>query len=261
MSDSDDDSVPPPPPPPALLSADKSQVSEIKLSENSTNLRPAPPPPMANRNQALNKDVHTEKVAPPVRPQLKATTITAAAAPLKSKQNGGNLLFSILDKMETTNKFRESNVSHVTEADKVKSMVMDQVHAYESEIKDKIGEFLLNKELNEITIDTTNDPQAAYIIHDTVTNEFPELVSTSVGTYDDRRVIVYRKGYQPQELTLYTIEGTITKGSKKSSASAVINPPPELAARLIKVNTVKRDRREVSDIIAEKEKKRKINMS
>ncbi len=260
MSDSEDDSVPPPPPPPAPLYTDKPQVSEIKVSENTTNFRPAPPPPMANRNQTLSKDAHTEKVAP-AKPQLKATTTTAAAAPLKSKQNGGNLLSSILDKMETTNKFRESNVSHVTEADKVKSMVMDQVHAYESEIKDKIGEFLLNKELNEITIDTTNDPQAAYIIHDTVTNEFPDLVSTSVGTYDDRRVIVYRKGYQPQELTLYTIEGTITKGSKKSSASAVINPPPELAARLIKVNTVKRDRREVSDIIAEKEKKRKINMS
>ena len=258
MSDSDDDSVPPPPPPP---SADESLVSKTKVSENMTKFRPAPPPPMASRNQALNKDAPSEKVVN-VGPPLKAPTSNVATAPLKSKPSGGNLLFSILDKMETTNKFRDSNASHVTEADKVKSIVMDQVHAYESEIKDKIGEFMLNKELNEITIDTTNDPQAAYIIHDTVTNEFPELVSTSTGTYDDRRVIVYRKGYQPQELTLYTIEGTVTKGSKnKSSASAVINPPPELAARLIKVNTVKRDRREVADIIAEKEKKRKINIS
>jgi hypothetical protein len=252
MADSDDDYIPPPPlSEPVAPSVDKPQTTDAPKGMN-TFKPPAPPPPTASRNQIVSKNTSNEKVLN-AGPQSKPT-VTATA-----KQNGANHLFSILNKMEATNKFRDANASHTTAADKVKASVMDQVHAYESEIKEKIEELLSNKELNEITIDTTNDPQAAYIIHDTIANEYPELVSTSVGAHDDRRVIVYRKGYQPQELTMYTIEGTVTKGSKsKSSASAVINPSPELAAKLIKVNTVKRDRREVADIIAEKEKKRKL---
>ena len=78
--------------------------------------------------------------------------------------------------------------------------VVDYFKELEVKIRAQLDAFAEDPELNELRLDPM-DKDERYVVHDVIT-DYPDLLSTAVGDYDERHVVVYRKGFQPQGVDL-----------------------------------------------------------
>ena len=78
--------------------------------------------------------------------------------------------------------------------------VVDYFKDLEVKIRAQLDAFAEDPELNELRLDPM-DKDERYVVHDVIT-DYPDLLSTAVGDYDERHVVVYRKGFQPQGVDL-----------------------------------------------------------
>jgi predicted RNA-binding protein Jag len=71
---------------------------------------------------------------------------------------------------------------------------VNSFQALENRIREQLKIFE-NPETMEFRFEPM-DKDGRYVVHDVV-DEYPELMCTAVGDYDERHVVVYRKGFVP----------------------------------------------------------------
>jgi len=162
----------------------------------------------------LKKPAQVQRSAPP-----QAAPAAPKPAPAKA-----SLLQSLSARVVDSEPTRKA----VAVAEKAKiATVVDFFKDLESKVRAQLDQFSVNPELNELRLDPM-DKDGRYVVHDVVT-DFPHLLSTAVGDYDERHVVVYRVGHQPAGVDLsalhpseYSRKGVTKKRSEVDITAPVI---------------------------------------
>jgi hypothetical protein len=73
---------------------------------------------------------------------------------------------------------------------------MDRYLALEKRIRTELSVFETDPTFMELRLEPM-DKDGRYVVHDVVT-DFENLLSVAIGDYDERHVIIYRKGHTPE---------------------------------------------------------------
>lgn len=100
--------------------------------------------------------------------------------------------------------------------------------------------------------------------------DHPDLVSANVGQYEERHVVVYRKGHQPADVEASGCSAAPPEMQQRlqarkaaafrsaaAAAAAAVQAHPQLEAKLVKISGEKRDRRTIGEIQEEILKRKK----
>jgi hypothetical protein len=133
----------------------------------------------------------------PMQVPRSAPSQAASAAPPKPAPAKASLLQSLSARVVGSEPTRRAEA--VAEKAKI-ATVVDFFKDLESKIRAQLDQFSVNPELNELRLEPM-DKDGRYVVHDVVT-DYPNLLSTAIGDYDERHVVVYRLGHQPAGVDL-----------------------------------------------------------
>ena len=162
--------------------------------------------------------------------------------------------------MESTTHLRSVGVSGVAPTAVLdRAEAMDRYQALEKRIRAELGVFETDPSFMELRLEPM-DKDGRYVVHDVVT-EFLDLVSVAIGDYDERHVVIYRKGHVPEGVEAY-VNLRPTAPTKKKKDERVIDAETIQQAGGISVTKAnplgdQRDRRTIEEIQQEM-KKRKL---
>jgi len=156
-------------------------------------------------------------------------------------------LLSLLTSIESTTKSQ----SKLTQA--IQPSKNFDYQKFENKIRERLSEFSKDMDCNKIELEPA-DKNLRTLTHEVV-SEYPDLVSSSIGDFEERHVVVYRKGHENEGIsTDHSMIGVAVSDqktrrathSKTSSAggSSVVHDEQLLTA----VHQVKRDRRSMEEI-------------
>jgi len=214
----------------------------------------APPPPPSSRSGSSSSSSSSSSTA---RAGTSSSSSSSSSAPSLPKDD---FLASILTKMESTTHLRSVGVSGTAPTAVLdRAEAMDRYQALEKRIRVELGVFDTDPSFMELRLEPM-DKDGRYVVHDVVT-EFPDLVSVAIGDYDERHVVIYRKGHVPEGVEVY-VNLRPTAPIKKKKDERVIDAETIQQAGGISVTKAnplgdQRDRRTIEEIQQEM-KRRKL---
>jgi len=173
----------------------------------------------------------------------------AATAPKKTS------LIASLAKRTSSSTGVAARLASQQAAKQAKAQASNYIDKLETDVKIKLEAFEDDPSLKEVRMEPM-DKDYRYVVHDVV-SQYPELVSSSVGDMEDRHCVIYRRGFQPDDVEIYVSKAEmrssapLARGSKTSivgpgakSANKVMNGTSELTT----LNTEKKDRRTIEEL-------------
>jgi hypothetical protein len=136
-----------------------------------------------------------------------ASSSSVTAAPKKSTVSvkaakGDDFLSSLLNKMQSTSKLRTAvGVAAPTDV-LARVETIDRYDALENRIRTQLVAFEDDASYMELRLEPM-DKDGRYVVHDVV-SDFPDLISTAIGDFDERHVIIYRRGFCPEGVDVHT---------------------------------------------------------
>lgn len=192
----------------------------------------------------------------------KATGEDFTVVTKSSDSDNKSFLSSLLNKMESTNKIRTTPLISGSTNLLNRLNVVDRFKALEERLRQQLYLFDTDSTFNLLRLEPM-DKDERYVVHDVV-SEYTHLVSTAIGDHEARHVIVYRVGYQPDDLELSYNKDSSNRNAnnlKKTQKATQYGKPiaPTLTQQLVQVNTVKRDRRTTEEIQEEIKKRKTVS--
>ena len=193
------------------------------------------------------------------------STITTTTTTASSSANLGNdFLGGLLQAMENTNKALASAPPPVH----VRTEPLHYIKALENRVRKEVARFDIENDLNELPFEPM-EKDMRFVIHDIV-EDMDDLVSASIGDDDDRHVVVYRKGHEPQDIELH-LDNVIRSTSNNSQTTTVARKKQKSDKKALQkmlqtedqgsfksVNVLKRDRRSQEEIQAEMNNRKRL---
>lgn len=141
-----------------------------------------------------------------------------------------------------------------------KAQVSSYIDKIEKDVHSRVEAFANDPTLNEIRMEAM-DKDYRYVVHDVIT-QYPELVSASVGDMEDRHCVIYRRGFQPNDVEIHVSPAEIRQNSVSNKpvskvGGGIVGPGAKLQAKaiasaagadLVTLNTEKKDRRTIEEL-------------
>ena len=198
----------------------------------------------------------SNKAATGVKPTPSETSSVAASASSSSTSTKKPSLIASLAKRTSSATGVAARLASQQAAKQAKAQQSNYIDKVETDVKLKLEAFDEDPSLKEVRLDPM-DKDYRYVVHDVV-SQYAELVSSSVGDMEDRHVVIYRRGFQPDDVEIYVskeeLRGSGTSLSRGSKTS-IVGPGATNAAKVIKgasdlttLNTHKKDRRTIEEL-------------
>ncbi|CAM9883227.1 unnamed protein product [Pylaiella littoralis] len=260
--------VPPPPPTPWSHSA---------MHSKSLDVPPPPPPrPAAYSGRA---------VSPQPPPRLPPPSPPGGSSKGGSEGGGGGgaggrdevlpmggFLGSLMGSMDQTHK-RVAGTPAVDRANRAQEQaIRQQVSNFEVEVREKIEAFSTDPAAISHTFPHVE--KSLRSIQHSLAEDFDGITTRTEGEVDDRRVVLYKLGFEPPEEEVQVdaqVHIGLSRNTASSSSSVSAAPMPALgsgrggnngagngsAGDLVRIGTIVKDRRTVQDIEEESRKRRR----
>ncbi|CAN0030742.1 unnamed protein product [Ectocarpus fasciculatus] len=188
----------------------------------------------------------------------------------------GGFLGSLMGSMDQTHK-SVAGTAAVDRANRAQDQAIKQrVSNFEAEVREKIAVFSTNPEAISHTFPHVE--KSLRSIQHSLAEDFDGITTRTEGELDDRRVVLYKLGYEPPEEEVQVdaqVHIGLSRNTLSSGSSASAAPMPALggsggggsnaggggevgSADLVRIGTVVKDRRTVQDIEEESRKRRRL---
>ncbi|CAM9522702.1 unnamed protein product [Ectocarpus sp. 4 AP-2014] len=187
----------------------------------------------------------------------------------------GGFLGSLMGSMDQTHK-SVAGTAAVDRANRAQDQAIKQrVSNFEAEVREKIAVFSTNPEAISHTFPHVEKTLRS--IQHSLAEDFDGITTRTEGELDDRRVVLYKLGYEPPEEEVQVdaqVHLGLARNALSSASSVSAAPMPALggsagggtnaggggdvgSADLVRIGTVVKDRRTVQDIEEESRKRRR----
>ncbi|CAM9964727.1 unnamed protein product [Scytosiphon promiscuus] len=244
--------------------------SAAHRNSNSSHARPPAPPP------ALPAEHGSRAVPPPPPPRPtvagKSGGDSGGGDGKKPEPALGGFLGSLMGSMSQTHK-SVAGAAAVDRANRAQEQAIRQrVSNFEAEVRDKIEAF--STDPGAISHTFPHVEKSLRSIQHSLAEEVDGVTTRTEGELDDRRVVLYKLGYEPPEEEVQVDAqvhlGLATNTTSSSSSVSAAPMPPLLGGKtggegtggveggdLVRIGTVVKDRRTVQDIEEESRKRRR----
>eukprot|EP00596_Hydrurales_sp_CCMP1899_P004584 CAMPEP_0119044042 /NCGR_PEP_ID=MMETSP1177-20130426/28122_1 /TAXON_ID=2985 /ORGANISM="Ochromonas sp, Strain CCMP1899" /LENGTH=250 /DNA_ID=CAMNT_0007013435 /DNA_START=265 /DNA_END=1017 /DNA_ORIENTATION=+ len=200
-----------------------------------------------------------------IDPSSNSSSSSLSSKPISSKTTvtapKDDFLSSLLTKMQGTSKLRAAVKIAAPTTILARVEVVAGYDALEKRIREQIEIFDEDPNYMELRLEPM-DKDGRYVVHDVIT-DFPDLVSTAIGDFDERHVIIYRRDHIPEGVDIHQsmqMQRTYIKKKKDISygkgVSTELLQHGSIAVTKVNPGGDKRDRRSIEEIQQEMKKRR-----